>query len=129
MLFGQQRGRGKQQDLTPSGHRQEGRPQGNLGFAKTHITADQPIHGSARNHILDHGMNRRQLIGGLLESESFAEGLIVARIEGEGMALAGGAAGIKVEQFGGGVAGLAGGAATGLLPLSRAQLMQGRSVG
>ena len=57
------------------------------------------------------------------------EGLVVVRREAEGEALARGAAGVEVEQLGGGVAHLLGGLALGLVPLARAEPVQRRLVG
>ena len=67
--------------------------------------------------------------GGLLEAEAGGEGLVVVRRVAVGVALARGAAGIQVEQFGGGVAHLLGGLALGLVPLARAQPVQRRLFG
>jgi hypothetical protein len=59
-------------------------------------------------------------------SRSLGELLVVVGAVAEGMALARGAAGVDVEQLGGGVAHLLGGLALGLFPLAAAQLVQRR---
>jgi hypothetical protein len=66
------------------------------------------------------------LVGRFLEAEVGGELLVVVRRVAEGMALARGAAGVDVEQLGGGVAHLLGGLALGLFPLAAAQLVQRR---
>jgi hypothetical protein len=69
------------------------------------------------------------LVGGFLKAEIGGKGLVVVRRVAEGMAFAGGAAGVDVQQLGGGVAHLLGGLAPGLVPLAAAQLVQRRLVG
>ena len=68
-----------------------------------------------------------RLIVGFLEAETVGEGLVVAFLEVEGVALAGGARGVEREQFGGGVARLFGGLALGLFPLAGAERVQRRA--
>jgi hypothetical protein len=74
-------------------------------------------------------MDRGALVGRFLEAEAGREGFVVVRREAVGMAFARGAAGVQVQQLGGGVAHLLGGLALGLLPLARAQPVQRRLVG
>jgi hypothetical protein len=62
-------------------------------------------------------------------SRSSRERLVVVRLEAEREALARGAAGVEVEQLGGGVAHLLGGLAPRLLPLARAEAVQRRLLG
>jgi hypothetical protein len=69
------------------------------------------------------------LVGGFLKAEIGGKGLVVVRRVAEGMAFAGGAAGVDVQQLGGGVAHLLGGLAPGFFPLAAAQLVQRRLVG
>ena len=75
-----------------------------LGLAEADVAADQPVHRPRRDHVLDHGMDGGVLVGGFLEAEIVGERLVVLRREAERVAFARGAAGIDVEQFGGGVA-------------------------
>src|SRR4051812_38146638 len=74
-------------------------------------------------------MDRRVLVRRFVETEVVGEGLVVLRGKTESVAFARGAAGIEVQQFGGGVAHLFGRLALGLFPLARAELVQRRLVG
>ena len=47
--------------------------QGNLGFAKAHITANQAVHRAALLQIIKHGFNRRKLILSFLIRKARAE--------------------------------------------------------
>ena len=129
MLFGQQGGGGQKCHLAATRHGHKGRTQSDFGFAKPHIAANQPVHRARADHVLDHGMNGRALIGGFFKAKVGGKGFVVLRRVAECVAFAGGAAGIQIQQFGGGVAHLLGGAAFGLFPLTTAQLVQRRFVG
>jgi hypothetical protein len=74
-------------------------------------------------------VDRGLLVGRLLEAEAGGEGLVVVRLEAEGVALACRAACVQVQQLGGRVAHLLGGLAPGLFPLAGAQLVQRRFLG
>jgi hypothetical protein len=63
------------------------------------------------------------------KAEIGGKGLVVVRRVAEGMAFAGGAPGVDVQQLGGGVAHLLGGLAPGFFPLAAAELVQRRLVG
>ena len=129
VLLGQQRGGREERDLLAAGDGDEGGAQRDLGLAEADVAAHQAVHRLRRDHVLDHGVDGGVLVGRFLEAEVVGEGLVVLRRVAEGMALARGAAGIDVEQFGGGVAHLFGGLALGLFPLAGAQLVQRRFVG
>ena len=58
------------------------------------------------------------LVGGFLKAEVVGKGLVILRAVAEGMAFAGGAAGVDVEQLGRSVAHLLGGLAFGFFPLA-----------
>jgi hypothetical protein len=124
VLLGQQRGRAQDRHLLAVGHRDEGGAHGHLGLAEADIAADQAVHRFAGFHVLDHGIDRRLLVGRFLEAEAVGEGLQVVLLEDELMALAGRALGIQVQQFGGGVVHLLGGLLLRLFPLARAQRVQ-----
>ena len=79
MLLGQQCGRRQQGHLAPAGHGHERGAQCDLGFAKTHVAADQAVHRSRRNHVLNDGVNRGALVGGFFEAEVVGEHLVVLR--------------------------------------------------
>ena len=126
MLFCQQRGRREDGNLLAAHDSDEGRAQSHLGLAEADIAADQAIHRFAAGHVLDDGIDRGALVGRFLETEAFGEGFVVARGILEGVALAGGAAGIQVEQLGRGVANLLRCLALCLFPLAGAKRVQRR---
>ena len=126
VLLGQQRGGGQKGHLLAAGDGHEGRAQGHFGLAKAHVAAHQAVHGLRRNHVLYDGVYGRLLVGRFLEAEVGGELLVVLRAVAKGVALARGAAGVDVEQLGGGVPHLLGGLAFGLVPLAAAQLVQRR---
>ena len=129
MLLCQERGGRQQRDLLAASDGDKGRTQGNLGFAKTHVATDQPVHGTRADHVLYHRMDGGALVGGLLKAEVVGKGLVVLRRITEGMALAQRSAGVDVEQLGRRVAHLFGRFALRLVPLAAAQAVQGRLVG
>ena len=116
VLLGQQRGRRQDRHLLAAHHRDEGGAQRDLGLAEADVAADQPVHRLGADHVLDHGVDRRALVGRLLEAEAGGKRLVVVRGIAERVALARSAARVQVQQFGGGVAHLLGGLA--LLALS-----------
>lgn len=72
-------------------------------------------------------MDSGLLVGGFIKPEVVGKRLIVTRAVAEGMAFAGGTAGIDIEQLGRTVAHLLGGFAFGFFPLAAAQAVQGAS--
>ena len=60
--------------------------------------------GLPARHVRDHRVDRRGLVGRLLEAEAVGERLVVVRLERERVALARRALRVEVEQLGGGVA-------------------------
>jgi hypothetical protein len=66
-------------------------------------------------------LDRAGLVRRFLEGKSVAERFVVVRLERETVALAGGALRIQMEELGGGIAHLPGGAALRLFPLAAAQ--------
>ena len=127
MLFAEQGGRAQHGDLLAAGHRAESGAQRDFGLAEADVAADQAIHRLAGTHVVDDGGDGRRLIVGFLEAEAVGEGLVIAFLEGEGMALAGGAGSVEREQFGGGVARLFGRLALGLFPLAGTEGVQRRA--
>jgi hypothetical protein len=128
MLLRQQRRRHQYRHLLAAHHRHEGGAQGDLGLAEADVAAHQTIHRLAGAHVVDHRGDGGGLVGGLLEAEALDEGVVVVHRAVEGMALAGSALGVQVEQFGGGVARGLERAAASLFPLSGAELVQRRRV-
>jgi hypothetical protein len=125
VLLGQQRGGRQKGHLLAAHDRHEGRAQGDLGLAEAHVAADQAVHGLGADHVLHHGVDGGRWSAVSSKPKS-GELLVVLGAVAEGMALARGAAGVDVEQLGGGVAHLLGGLALGLFPLAAAQLVQRR---
>ncbi len=105
-------------------HGDERRAHGHLGLAETDVATDQAVHRFGREHVLAHRLDGALLIRRFLEREAGTEGFVIGLRVPEGIALAGGAACIDVEQLGGDVAHLFGGLALGLLPGFRAQAVQ-----
>ncbi len=129
MLLGEQRRRAEHGDLLAVGDGDERGPQRDLGLAEAHVAAHQPIHRLAGGHVGDHRLDRRRLVGRLLEGEALGEGLQVVLLDAEGVAVARGAPRVQGEQLGGGVAHLLCGARLGLVPFAASQLVQRRLLG
>jgi hypothetical protein len=127
MLLGQQRGGRQNGDLLATGHGDKRGAQGHLGLAKTHVAADQAVHGAGADHVLDHAVDGGLLVGGFFKAKVVGKGLVVVGRVAEGMSFACGAAGVDVQQLGGRIAHLLGGAALGFFPLAAAQFVQGAS--
>ena len=125
MLLGQQRGGREHRHLAAGTGSHVGRTQRHFRLAEAHVAADQPVHGFGGDQVLHDGMDGGLLVGGFLEAEALGKGGIAGRLELEGMAGAGGAAGVEIEQFHRRVTCLFGGLATGLVPLAGTQRVQG----
>ncbi len=128
VLLGEQRRRHEHRHLLAGLHRDERRAQRDLGFPKTHIAAYDPIHRLARFQIAEHLIDRRALIGGLLERKSGLEGAIFGFARPHLGTFTGGAARVQVEQLCGDVAHALRGLAPRLLPLIAAELVQRRGL-
>jgi hypothetical protein len=129
VLLGQQRGRRQNGDLLATGHGDKRGAQGHLGLAKTHIAADQAVHGAGADHVLYHAVDGGLLIGGLFKAKVVGKGLVVVGRVTESMSFSCGAAGVDVQQLGGRIAHLLGGAAFGFFPLAAAQFVQRGFIG
>lgn len=73
MLLGQQGGGAQQRDLLAVGHGQEGGAQRDLGLAEAHVAAYQPVHGAARGHVHDDGLDGGRLVGRLSKPKPSAK--------------------------------------------------------
>ena len=124
MLAGEQGGRHQHHHLAPGLYRKKGGTHGDLGLAEADVAADDTVHRARCGHVLDHRLDGDPLIRRLLEREVGDEASVLFIRGGTGEAFPGLAAGIDVEQLGGGIADLLGGLALGLFPLFRAQSMQ-----
>ncbi len=116
-------------DLLAVRQRHERGAQRDLGLAEAHVAADESIHRLARRHVLDDGLDRRGLVGCLLESESFGEGFVVVRLERERVALPRRALRVEVQELRRRVVRLLGGFLLRLFPLAAAKLVQRRVIG
>ena len=118
VLLGEQGGGHQHRHLGLVFHCHEGGAHGHFGLAEAHIAAHQPIHGLAGLHVGNHRGNGGLLVRGFLEGEAGAEGGVIGLRVGKGIAFAGGATGIDVEQFSGDITHLFGGLAFSLFLLS-----------
>ncbi|MNM82367.1 hypothetical protein D3C81_943950 [compost metagenome] len=124
VLLGEQGGGHQYGHLAAAVHGNECRAHGHFGLAEADVAAHQAVHRLGRQHVGAHGFDGSLLVRGFLEREAGAEGGVVGGRVGKCIALARGAAGIDVEQFGGHVAHLFGGLALGFLPGLGAQPVQ-----
>ena len=100
-----------------------------LGLAEADVAAHQAVHRLAGRHVGDHRVDRRRLVGRLLEAEAVGERLEIMLLDRERVTQPGGALGVQREQLGRGVAHLLRGARLGLVPLAAAELVQRRLLG
>ena len=70
VLLGEQRRRAQDHDLLLVGDGDERGTQRDLGLAEAHVAADQAIHGLAGGHVGHDRLDRRGLVGRLLEAEA-----------------------------------------------------------
>ena len=129
MLLGQERRRDQDRDLAVIHQRDERGAQRHFGLAETHVAAHQPIGRFVAGQVADHGVDRRLLVGGLLERKAFGEALVIVRAELELVALSRRALRIEIEQLGRGVANLLERTRLRALPLAAAERVQRRIVG
>ena len=88
MLFGQKSRRTENRHLFAAHHGHEGGAKGHFGFAKAHVAADETVHGTARRHVFEDGLDRRRLIGRFVKGETFGKRFVVGgrHLEGEARA-------------------------------------------
>ena len=125
VLAGEQGGGHQHHHLAAGVYGEEGGAHGHLGLAEADVAAHHAVHGPRGGHVADHRADGGALVRRLLEGEGGGEAGVVGVRRGAGEALAGLAAGVDVEQLGGGVADLLGGLPAGLLPLVGAEPVQG----
>jgi len=73
VLAGQQRGRHHHRDLLAAHRGNERCAQRHFGLAKSHVSADQPIHGPAGGEFTQDHVDRGLLVIGFLVGEAGAE--------------------------------------------------------
>ena len=79
VLLGKQRRRHEHRDLLAVGERHERGAQRHFRLAEADVAADEPVHRPPVGEVPDDGLDRRLLVGRLLEREAFGEGLVVVR--------------------------------------------------
>ncbi len=129
MLLGEERRGHEHRDLLAVGERHERRAQRHLRLAEADVPADQPVHRLAIGEVTDDGLDRRLLVGRLVEAETLGKGLVVVHVELEGITLASRTLRVEVEELGGRVVRLARRALLRLVPLIAAELVQRRRLG
>ena len=77
MLFSEQGRRHQNRHLFAICHCNECGTQGDLGLAKTDISAYQTIHRPATLHVANHGLDGGCLVRGFLEGKALAEGFVI----------------------------------------------------
>ena len=129
VLLRQQGRGGEHRNLFAGFHRGKGRAHGHFGLAESHIAAHDPVHRPVALQVIQHGADRLGLVLRLIEREGVGELLVFLLAERQLQALLGLAARIQVEQLGGDIADLLGGAlASRPRPLIGAQLVQRRAL-
>jgi hypothetical protein len=126
VLLRQQRGRHQHSDLARVCRGDEGGAHGDFGLAEAHVSADQAIHDTGTAHVALHRGDRRCLVRRLLEGEGRGEALVVFPRVLKLHSQSGLASRVDLEQLRRHVASLLTRLALGLLPLLRAQAVQGR---
>jgi hypothetical protein len=124
VLLGQQRGRHQHGHLLAGVDGDEGGAHRDLGLAEADVAADHAVHRAWGRPCRQDGLDGALLVRRLLELEGGGEGGVVGAGVREGDALAGGAAGVDVQQLGGDVVGLLRGLALDLVPLVAAEAVQ-----
>ncbi|KAG1247797.1 hypothetical protein G6F68_014055 [Rhizopus microsporus] len=101
MLFGQQRGRHQHGHLLASAGGGEGGAHGHLGLAEADVAADHAVHRLAAGQGAQGGVDRGQLVRGLLERETGRERFVHRAVHLQCQAGTRLAAGLDLQQFGG----------------------------
>ena len=103
MLLGQKRRRHEQHDLLAVRDRDECGAKRDFGLAEADVAAHQPVHRAARGEIGDDRVDRRLLVGRLLEDEALGERFVVVLLERERMPVARSTLRVQVQQLRGGI--------------------------
>ena len=99
VLLRQNRRRAQNHDLSPVAHGLEGGAQGDLGLAKTHVAADEAIHGTIGFHVGLHVGDGLELVGRLLIGEDLLHLLLPDGVRRIRESLDRGTARVKVDQI------------------------------
>ena len=98
MLLGQNGGGAQRHDLLAVLAALERRAQGNLGLAKAHVAAEQPVHGLSRLHVGLDVRHGRGLVGREVIGEARLHVQLGGGVRREGVACHRGAARVEVHQ-------------------------------
>ena len=85
MLLSQHGCGNQQSDLTSAHHGLEGRTDGHLGFAKSHVATQEAVHGLGLFHIPFYLGNGTHLVHGFFELERSLEFPLPIVVRGKGM--------------------------------------------
>ena len=129
VLLGQQRGRHQHRHLLAGLRGDEGGAHGHLGLAEAHVAADHAVHGLFAGQVLQHLADGLGLVGGFLEGKAARERLVFELARGQGGSALRLPLRVQIQQLGGDVADLVGGALARLGPLVGAELVQRRALG
>ena len=129
VLLHQQGGGGEHGHLFAAHYRHKRGAQRDFGFAEADVAANQSVHRFALGEVFQHRADGGGLIFGFFVAEAVGKGLVILFVEGEFEAFLRRALGIKVEQFGSGVARFFGGFAFGFAPRTAAEFVQLHGVG
>jgi len=126
MLFGEQGRRHQHCDLATGLRGDESGAQGDLGLAEANVAADHAVHRFGLDQVAEYRFDRRHLVRGFLERKTGGELLVKPTIDLDRLGHASAALGVQLQQFGGDVAHLLGGAFLGFFPGIAAERMQRR---
>ncbi len=129
VLLREQRRRHEHGDLEAGLHGHERGAQRDLGLAEAHVAADDAVHRFRAREVLEHALDRRELILGLLERKLEREALIAVVLERHRGADARRAPRVEIQELGGRVARRFRGFTFRLRPLVRAEPVQRRILG
>ena len=101
VLLGEDRGRHQHHHLLAVGGGLDRGAQRHLGLAEADVAADQAVHRPLRFHVALDRLDRLDLVGGLAVGEGRLHRDLPLAVGREGVALAGAALGVEVEQFAG----------------------------
>ena len=126
VLLGEDRRRHQHHHLLAVGGGLDRGAQRDLGLAEADVAADQPVHRPLRLHVALDRLDRFELVGGLAVGEGGLHRDLPLAVGREGVALAGAALGVEVEQLAGEGAGGSARARLHVLPALAAERRERR---
>src|SRR5882757_8749250 len=127
MLLRQQCGWCEYRNLLATLYGRERSTHRDFRLAEANVTAHYAVHRARARQVSQDSADGLCLIIRFLEWKGVGEGLVVELVEGKAQALLGFAPRVQVQQLGGDIAYLLGGALAGFRPLIRAELVQRRA--